>query len=142
MSSAPNSDLSGNKFFWPRMALSKYSSFYWWNNVGDRVLVTSQWLRQKSTATSVQEYSGNERQWTGANTSWSTLNIHNCTLPSDLLPLYLDLEKSQWLRRRLGICWHETLSYHQTARTVHQSFSLPRKVEATESARTSDDSTK
>ena len=53
---------------------------------------------------------------------------------SSLHPIDLHLERSLWLRRRLKTCQHETLSDHQTARTVHQSFSLPRRMGATECA--------
>ena len=58
--------------------------------------------------------------------------------PSSLHPIDLHLERSLWLRRRLRTCWHETLSDHQTARTVNQSFSLPRRMGAIECAETSD----
>ena len=61
------------------------------------------------------------------------------TLPIKLAPHRLHLKRLLWLRRRLRTCWHETLSDHQTARTVRQSFSLPRRMGAIECAQTSDD---
>ena len=57
-------------------------------------------------------------------------------ITGDTLPIKLathrlaPVERSLWLRRRLRTCWHETLSDHQSARTVRQSFSLPRRMGA------------